>query len=212
MSFNNAAVCLKAATRMAVSEWMMARSEIWIQDECQVNILLLSAETVIHSWIAARRETWKPFTSLFSLLISRSLACILSITIAHLFSFVSPLVSPFNPFSFPLSSLYSCFHFNPISQSSPTAIRHPFHQPSDKLCLTSSTCLSSFSFFSFNLPFFVFPPLPLPSQTSRYWHILSASFSLSIATHAPASTLSGAFSSPLFLSPSILSKNPPWTN
>lgn len=36
-------------------------------------------------------------------------------------SFVSPLLSPFNPFSFPpptSSFLYSCFHFNPISQSS----------------------------------------------------------------------------------------------
>lgn len=68
---------------------------------------------------------------------------------SFLFCF-SPRVPIQSIFISPLSSLYSCFHFNPISQSSTTPILHPsqsFHQLSDKLCLTSSTCLSSFSLF-----------------------------------------------------------------
>lgn len=52
----------------------------------------------------AKKETWKSYFFFLppcSVLISRGLARLVSITIAHLFSFVSPLVSPFNPFSFP---------------------------------------------------------------------------------------------------------------
>lgn len=165
----SALVCLKANTNAAVWDWMMARSEIWIQDECQVNNLLLSATTIIHSRIAARKETWKPFPSLFSVLISQSLARILSITIAHLFSFVSPLMSPFNPFSFPPSVPFTDAFISTQSQSSPTPIlhaSHPFQQLSDKLCLTSSTCLSS-SLLSFNPPFFIFPvTAPFPDFSS----------------------------------------------
>lgn len=60
-----------------------------------------------------------------------------------------------------LRSLYSCFHFNPISQSSATLIFcnpfQSFHKRSDKLFLTSSTCLSSFSgFFQPHMPYFSF--------------------------------------------------------
>lgn len=65
----SALVCLKASTSAAVWDWMMARSEIWIQDECQVNILLLSATTIIHSRIAVRKGDMKAFSfpsSLFS--------------------------------------------------------------------------------------------------------------------------------------------------
>ena len=43
--------------------WAMLRGEIWMQDECQVHILLLPATTIIHPPIEARRKkkTWKPF-------------------------------------------------------------------------------------------------------------------------------------------------------
>lgn len=68
----------------------------------------ISATTAsIHFQIMAKNETWKSFflVSPCSVLISHGLARLLSITIAHLFSFVSPLVSPFNPFSFPPPSV-----------------------------------------------------------------------------------------------------------
>lgn len=62
-------------------------------------------------------------------------------------------------FHSPIRSLYSCFHFNPISQSSASLIfRNPsqsFHKHTDKLFPTSSTCLSSFSSF-FQPPYFFF--------------------------------------------------------
>lgn len=151
----------------------------------------ISATTaVIHSQIMAK-ETRKSFflTSPCSVLISQGLACLLSITIAHLFSFVSSLVSPFSPFSFPLRSLYSCFHFNPISQSSATRIfRNPsqsFHKRSDKLFLTSSTCLSSFSSF-FQPHMLIFPsttPFPdffsLPFSAPTHFHSVKCAVSRS---------------------------------
>lgn len=153
-----ALVCLKASTRMAVWDWLMARSEIWIQDECQVNILLLPAATIIHSPIAARKETWKPFPSLFSVLISRSLARIVSITIAHLFSFVSPLVSPFNPFSFPPQFPLQLLSFQPHLSISPLPLSDTPLSPFTS-SLTSSVSLPPpvchLSPFSFNLPFFI---------------------------------------------------------
>lgn len=198
----SALACLKASTRMAVWDWGMARSEIWIQHECQVNILLLSAATIIHSRITARKETWKPFPSLFSVLISRSLAHILSITIAHLFSFVSPLVSPFNPFSFPpqfplqlLSfqpdlSIFPYLYSTPLSVFSPAlwqALSHFLH-----LSVIFLPFLLTFrSFFSlWLLPFPDFSPLLLA-------HFVR--FALFLSQHS-LFTLSDA------LSPSILSK------
>lgn len=182
----SALVCLKASTSMAVWGWMMARNEIWIQDECQVNILLLSAAALIHSPISARKETWKPFPSFFSVLIIRSLARILSITIAHLFSFVSPLVSPFNPFSFPpqfplqllsfqsdLSILQNPYS-TPISVFSPAlwqALSHFLHLsviflpfiflPSVLYFPTSQTFLSNIGIFCLFLPFFLHTFAPL---------------------------------------------------
>ena len=97
-------------------------------------------------------------------------------------------------FHFPLSSLYSCFHFNPISQSSPTPILHPsqsFHQLSDKLRLTPSTCLSSP--FSFNLPFFIFPQTAPSSQTfSSFIGIFCLLLPLFFLDVHSASTLSNA--------------------
>lgn len=88
-------------------------------------------------------------------------------------------------FHFPLSSLYSCFHFNPISQSSSTPILHPsqsFHQLSDKLSLTSSTCLSSSSLF-FQPSVFYFPSDCSPLRHFLfYWYIFSLSPSFSTGT------------------------------
>lgn len=131
---------------MAVWVWMMLKSEIWIRDECQVNILLLSTTTIIHSWIVARKETWKPFPSSF-FLISRSPERIFSITIAHLFSFVSPLLSPFNPFSFPPRH-HPQFPLQRLSfQPNLSIFPQPFQQLLNVLCLTSSTCLSSLCLF-----------------------------------------------------------------
>lgn len=113
------------------------------------------AMTIIHSRIAGtkkKRDMKAFFLPLFSVLISRCLARILSITIAHLFSFVSPLVSPFNPFSFPPSVPFTAAFISTQSLNLPQPLilhpSHPFQQLSDKLCLTSSTCLSSpFPFF-----------------------------------------------------------------
>lgn len=149
----------KASAGMSLCDWMMARSDIWIQDECQVNVLLLSARD--HNSFSSDRganETWKPFPSLFSALISRSLARILSITIAHLFLFCfsprvpiqSIFISPSVPFKAAFISTRSLNLLHP-SRS--------FHQLSDNLCLTSSTCLSSFSLF------FILTPWLLPRQT-----------------------------------------------
>lgn len=128
--------------------WRMARCEIWIQDECQVNILPLSVTTIIHSPIVARKESWKPSPSLFSVLISRSLARILSITIAHLFSFVSPLLFPFNPFSFPPQLPLQLLSFRPNLSIFPNLYTTGFSPTLDMFRLTSSTCLSSFWLFS----------------------------------------------------------------
>lgn len=182
-----ALVCLKASTRMAVWDWMMARGEIWIQDECQVNILLLSAATIIHSRIAARKETWKPFPSPFSVLISRSLARILSITIAHLFSFCfSPRVPIQSIFISPSVPFTAAF----ISTRS-LNLPHPLFYTLLSLfttSLTNSVSLSPpvchLSPFSFNLPFFSFPlTAPLPGL----YPILLAyfvCFSLFLSQHA----------------------------
>lgn len=183
----SALVCLKASTRMAVWDWMMVRSEIWIQDECQVNILLLSAATIIHSRIVARKETWKPFPSPFSVLISRSLAHILSITIAHLFSFVSPLVSPFNPFSFPPQFPIQLLSFQPNLSIFP----NPCSKPLSVLSRALWQALSHFLHLSvIFLPFlsnfrFLFFLRLLPSQTSSILLAYFVCFSLSpyFSTH-----------------------------
>ncbi len=184
----SALVCLKASTRMAVWDWMMARSEIWIQRECQVNILLLSAATIIHSRIAARKETWKPFPSLFSVLISRSLARILSITIAHLSSFVSPLVSPFNPFSFPPQFPLQLLSFQPDLSISPNLYSTPLSVFSPALWQALSHFLHLsvifLPFLSTFRSFFSLWLLPFPDFFLFYWHILSASLSFFFNTHS----------------------------
>lgn len=90
-------------------------------------------------------------------------------------------------FHFPLSSLYSCFHFNPISQSSSTPILHlsqSSHQLSDKLSLTSSTCLSP-SFLSFH-PFFIFLLTAFFTDTLLLVYFLSLSRSFSADTRFPS--------------------------
>lgn len=84
-------------------------------------------------------------------------------------------------FHFPLSSLYSCFHFKPISQSSPAPLS------CSPLSLFTSSLTSSVSLptpvchlsrSSLNLQFFIFPPTaPNPDFLLFYWHILSVSLS-----------------------------------
>lgn len=146
----------------------------------------------------AKKETWKSFSlpsSLRSVLISRGLARLLSITIAHLFSFVSPPVSPFNPFSFPppfplqllsfqpdLSIFGNSYFFHNPSQS--------FHELSDKFFFTSSTCLSSFSsFFQPHIPYFSFDCFPprfssLPFSARTHFHSVKCTISPSSLSKA----------------------------
>lgn len=61
-------------------------------------------------------------------------------------------MSPFNPFSFPPQFPLQLLSFQTdLSIFASPSILQPsqsFHQLSDKLCLTSYTCLSSFSLFS----------------------------------------------------------------
>lgn len=95
-------------------------------------------------------------------------------------------------FHFPLSSLYSCFHFNPISQSSPAPLS------CSPLSLFTSSLTSSVSLptpvchlsrSSLNLQFFIFPPTaPNPDFLLFYWHILSVSLSF-IRTRLPFRSL-----------------------
>lgn len=159
---------------MAVWAWMMLGSEIWIRDECQVNILLLSAMTGIHSWIGARKETWKPFPSSF---VSHQPKPRTHLLDYHRSSFLfcfSPLVPIQSIFiSTPLSFLYSAFHFNPISQSFPQPLFH-------SLFSSSATCSVSLPppvchpvAFSFNLPLRL---RSLQIIFLIYWHISCFSF------------------------------------
>lgn len=167
---------------MAVRVWMMLGSEIWIRDECRVNILLLSATTIIHSWIGAREETWKPFPSSF---VSHQPKPRTHLLDYHRSSFLfcfSPLVPIQSIFiSTPLSFLYGAFHFNPISPSFPP------QPPSHSLFTGSATCSVSLPppvrhpvASSVNL---ALRPRSLQRNSLVYWHISCISFSLFSLTH-----------------------------
>lgn len=122
------------------------------------------------------------------------------------FSFGSPLVSPFNPFSFsPLSSLYSCFHFHPISQSSPTLNLQPSLFASS---VTSSVSLPPPVCHLSPVPFFPPPTAFLPRFFLLfYWHV---SLSLFLSTHSLPRCQTH---SPFSFSHSFYSQQSPlWTN
>lgn len=161
----------------------MARSEIWIQEEYQVNILPLSPPaTVIHSGIAARKRDMKAFSFPSSVFSSAGASHASSRLPSLIFSLLFLPSCPHSiHFHFPLSSFYSCFHFNPISQSSPAPLS------CSPLSLFTSSLTSSVSLptpvchlsrSSFNLQFFIFPPTaPNPDFLLFHWHILSVSLS-----------------------------------
>lgn len=177
---------------------MMARSAIWIQEECQVNILPLAAATIIHFRIAARKETWKPFPSLFfcshqskprtqPLDYHRS-------SFLFCFSARVPIQSIFISPSVPFTAAFISTRSLNLPQPLFYTPRSLFYQLSDKLCLTSSTCLSSFSLF-----LSTFSPLfPSDCSLSRLFPlfigIFSVSLCLSLSQQALSSTLSNALS------------------
>lgn len=84
-----------------VWDWRMVRSEIWIGMSVSLIFSCSLQTAVIHSGAAERKhESFFFFLPLLCFSSSaEAFSCLLSISIAHLFSFVFPLLSPFNPFS-----------------------------------------------------------------------------------------------------------------
>lgn len=128
-----------------------SRSKIWIQEECRDNILLFSVAAIIHSWIAARKETWKPFllpSTLFSSAkashaSSRLPSLIFSLCFSPRVPIQSIFISPSVPFTAAFISTRSLNLRRPLFRNPSQS----FHQLSGKLWLTFSTCLSYFSNF-----------------------------------------------------------------
>lgn len=111
----------------------------------------------------------------------------------------------------PLSSLYSCFHFHPISQSSPTLNLQPSLFASS---VTSSVSLPPpvchLSPVPFKLPCFFFPP-PTASSPDFSYSFIGMFLSLFLSTHSlPRCQHTPSFSPSLFSAkPSVDQLSPP---
>lgn len=164
----------------------------WMQEQHWDNIPPDLCHNSYNSFLnQGKKETWKSFSlpSPCSVLISWGLARLLSITIAHLFSFGSPPVSPFNPFSCPPPFPLQLLSFQPDLSIFGNSY----------FCVTSLSLFTSSLTSSFSLPPTVCHPSPgsfnptcliFPSTVSL------PDFSRCLSQYALTSSLSNAPSLP----------------